>query len=63
MTARSAPPPPRMLSVAGTALTLSISEKTVRRLIERGELRAHRFGRCLRLSDDDLRLYLNRARG
>ena len=63
MTARSTPPPLRMLSVAETALALGISEKTVRRLIQRRELRAHRFGRCLRMSDDDLRLYLNRARG
>ena len=55
-------PRPRLLSIDETALELHVSTKTVRRLIERGDLAAHRIGRCLRLSENDLRLYLNRAR-
>lgn len=55
-------PRPRLLSIDETALELHVSTKTVRRLIERGDLMAHRIGRCLRLSEADLRLYLNRAR-
>ena len=55
-------PRPQLLSVDETALELNVSTKTVRRLIERGDLPAHRIGRCLRLSENDLRLYLNRSR-
>jgi len=52
----------RLLSVEETAHELNVSTKTIRRLIERGELRAHRVGRCIRLSADELRLYLSRNR-
>ena len=58
----SAKPRPQLLCVEETARELHISTKTVRRLIDRGELRAHRIGRCLRLSEEELRLYLNRTR-
>jgi excisionase family DNA binding protein len=37
---------------------LSVSVKTVRRLVERGELVAHRIGRAVRVSEDDLRRYI-----
>ena len=57
-----AKPHPRLLSVEETAHELHVSTKTVRRLIDRGELGAHRIGRCLRVSADALRLYLNRSR-
>lgn len=52
----------RLLSVDETALELNISTKTVRRLIERGELLVHRIGRCLRVREDDLLLYLRGSR-
>lgn len=52
----------RLLSVDETALELNISTKTVRRLIERGDLLAHRIERCLRVREDDLLLYLRGSR-
>lgn len=42
------------LTVAQTAQTLSCSTDTVRRMISRGELRARRFGRLIRIAADDL---------
>lgn len=60
----SSPNGPRspLLSVDQTALALHVSTKTVRRLITRGDLPAHRVGSCLRISPDDVRTYLNRTR-
>lgn len=40
------------------ARRLRISEKTVRRLIARHELRAYRVGRQLRISEDQLQRFL-----
>ena len=40
---------------------LGVCDKTVRRLIARGELRAHRIGRQLRISEQDYIRYLERA--
>ena len=40
------------------AKILKVSSKTVRREIERCALPAHRFGRLLRVSQDDLRRYI-----
>lgn len=52
------------LTVAETAEVLSLSAKTVRRMISRGELRAFRFGRLIRIAASDLdrvgRLVTNR---
>lgn len=56
-------PPPHMLDVAAVAQHLDVSTKTVRRLITAGELPAHRIGRSLRISADDLHLFLKRRRG
>jgi excisionase family DNA binding protein len=63
------PPPPRLrrphaaapeplLSVADAAAFLSVSVKTVRRLLGRGELGASRVGRQLRISRSELLAYL-----
>lgn len=49
--------------VEDVARILKCSNKTVRRLIERGDLPAHRFGRLLRVSPDDLRRYIASHRG
>ena len=59
---RPPPPGPRLLRIRAAAAALRVSEKTVRRLIERGELRPHRIGRALRVSEEDLGLYLSRCR-
>ena len=45
---------PTLLSVEATALHLSVSTKTVRRLIERGALPCCRVGRLVRIRSADL---------
>jgi len=39
-----------------------VSGKTVRRLIDRGELAVHRIGRLLRMSEADLQSYVAKQR-
>ena len=51
---RSAPP---FHTVAQVARRWDCSQKHVRRLIEKGDLVAHKFGNLQRVSDDDLRRY------
>ena len=51
---RSAP----MHHIRTIASRLDVSEKTVRRLIARGELHAYRIGRQFRVSEQDLRNFL-----
>ncbi len=48
-------PEPAFHSVADLAKRWDCSEKHVRRLIERKELVAHRFGNIIRVSADDRR--------
>lgn len=43
----------RFLTVADVAASLQVSEKTVRRLILRGELKASRVGRSIRIAPED----------
>ena len=52
----------QLLDVPAVARRLNVSEKTVRRLIARGELRAHRIGRLLRISEEELRRFLDSSR-
>ena len=47
-----------ILDIRETAAFLRISEKTVRRLIQRGELRASRVGCCWRIRRRDIEAYL-----
>ncbi len=42
---------PQMHDVDAVARGLNVSPKTVRRLIDRGELPVHRIGKLLRISD------------
>jgi excisionase family DNA binding protein len=51
-----------LLTVQAVADLLDVSSKTVRRLIARGDLAAHRIGGSLRVSEGDLRVYLGRCR-
>jgi excisionase family DNA binding protein len=41
---------------------LQVSSKTVRRWIERQELRTHRLGRQLRVAEEDLAAFLGQRR-
>lgn len=55
---RHAPSPAeRLHDVAAVAARLDVSVKTVRRMIERGALPAHRIGKLLRISETDLLHY------
>ena len=53
---------PRLLAVTEVAQLLQVSSKTVRRWIERRELRAHRLGRQLRVAEEDLAAFLGQRR-
>jgi excisionase family DNA binding protein len=53
---------PRLLSVFEVADRLGVSVKTVRRMAARGDLPAHRIGRLLRVSEEDLGALLSAAR-
>jgi excisionase family DNA binding protein len=52
----------QLLDVPAVARQLDVSEKTVRRLIARGELRAHRIGRLLRISEEELGRFIDANR-
>lgn len=54
---------PRLHTVAVVAERLSTSERTIHRLIDRGELAVHRIGRSVRIAEDDLQAYLRQVRG
>lgn len=54
--------PTRMLSVNQVADLLNVSTKTVRRMIEDRTLHHHRMGRIIRVSEEDLRAYINSTR-
>ena len=55
-------PGERFLSVAEVAVKLDLSPKTVRRMIDRGDLPAHRIGRLVRVGERSLAGYLGKAR-
>ena len=51
------PTTPRFHTIAETAEILRVSQRTVRRYIDSGNLKSHNWGRSVRISDDDLRAY------
>lgn len=53
---------PRLLTVFEAAEFLRLSDKTVRRMITRGDLASHRIGRSLRLYEHDLRAFVSERR-
>jgi excisionase family DNA binding protein len=52
---------PRLHTPKDVALTLKLCTRTILRMIERGELKAIRIGRSIRIEDEALDLYLLRA--
>jgi excisionase family DNA binding protein len=60
---RKPSPPPAYWTVPEVAELLRQSARQVRRAIARGELVASRFGRSVRVGEDDLARYLAAARG
>jgi excisionase family DNA binding protein len=53
-----APAAHMLLAIPDVADRLGISTKSVRRMIARGELRAHRIGRLIRVSEADYHNYV-----
>lgn len=53
----------QLLNVAEVAARLAVSTKTVRRSITQEDLRVHRLGRQIRISEEDLQAFLARHRG
>lgn len=51
---KTTPPGIPMQTVRSAARLCGVSEKTIRRRINSGELTAYRIGRSIRISDDDL---------
>lgn len=51
------------LTVKQVAERLSVSEKHIRRAIASGALTAHRYGRAIRISNDDLMAFERLRRG
>ncbi len=50
-------------TVPDVAEHLGVSARTVRRWIEGGQLIAHRFGRAVRIAEEDVRAFLAAHRG
>jgi excisionase family DNA binding protein len=53
---------PEFHTVDEVADRLQLSPRHIRRLIDRGVIPIHRFGRAVRIADDDLRRYLASTR-
>lgn len=51
-----------MLTTAEVAERLNLSEKTIRNLIDSGELKAFKFGRVYRISEEQLNNFINQSR-
>jgi excisionase family DNA binding protein len=49
---------PACLTVGEFAERISVSEKTIRRAVDAGELRVHRVGRLIRIADEDAAIYM-----
>ena len=49
------------MSLEQVAIHLNVSTQTIRRLVSRGELRAVRIGKSLRIEEKALAEFLNRA--
>lgn len=60
---KPAQPDQSFLTIKQVAERLHLSEKTIRRLITRGDLMAHQFGTQYRISEADLSTYLRLHRG
>ena len=62
---RSLPPSrsaTRLMTVAETAEFLRLSDKTVRRMIARGDLASHRIGSSVRLYEHEVRAFVSERR-
>jgi len=53
----------KFFTIPEVAELLSLSTRSVRRLIEHGQLPVHRFGGAVRIAEADLRAYVATHRG
>ena len=53
---------PALLTIPDVAAQLQLSTKTIRRMIERGDLPSHRIGRQVRVASNDLGAFIHRSR-
>ena len=51
-----------MLTTGEVAEKLNLSEKTIRNLIDSGELEAHKFGRVYRISEEQLENFIEKSK-
>lgn len=51
-----------MLSTADVAERLNLSEKTIRNLIEAGDLKAFKFGRVYRISEENFNEFIEKSK-
>ena len=51
-----------MLTTGEVAERLNLSEKTIRNLIDSGQLKAFKFGRVYRISEEELNNFINQSR-
>jgi excisionase family DNA binding protein len=58
----ASPSLPRLLTVPEAADALKLSERTVWRWIEAGEIETYRLGRAVRIAEDELVRFLERTR-
>jgi excisionase family DNA binding protein len=50
------------ITVKEAAKALALSQRSIHRLIDQGDLRKHQFGRAVRIAPDDLEAYIARSR-
>ena len=60
---KSSTAPKHFFSLSDVADRFDVSVRTVRRWVDAGELVAHRFGRQLRVSPEDLKTFEKLRRG
>ena len=51
-----------MFTTSEVAEKLNLSEKTIRNLIESGELEAHKFGRVFRISEEQFNDFIEKSK-
>jgi excisionase family DNA binding protein len=51
-----------MFTTSEVAEKLNLSEKTIRNLIESGELEAHKFGRVFRISEEQFNNFIEKSK-
>ena len=54
---------PQFLSISELAERMDVSTKTIRRWIKAGEIRTHKLGRQIRVTEEDAHSFVLRRRG